>query len=123
MSAVLVTVPIRLESVANKREHWARKARRVKSERDAVGWILGNHPRPALPGVVALTRVAPRELDGDNLQAAFKAVRDAVATFLGVADNHAGIRWEYAQRSGGVRVYAVEIGIRASVVSATGGEE
>ena len=108
---VLVTIPIALPSVANLREHWSVKARRVKSQRNAVGWLLGNRPRPSLPVVVTLTRVAPRSLDGDNLQGAFKATRDAVATWLGYEDNHPGIRWEYDQRAG--KPACVEIRVEA----------
>jgi hypothetical protein len=106
---MIVTIPLRLPSAANLREHWAKKARRVKAERQAVAMFLGSKPRPSFPVVVTLTRVAPRALDGDNLQSAFKAPRDQVAAWFGVADNHPGIRWRYAQERRGAKVYAVEI--------------
>ena len=48
--------------------------------------------------VVRLTRAAPAELDDDNLSSAFKAVRDAVAAWLGVDDSpRSPVRWKYAQ--------------------------
>jgi len=62
-----------------------------------------------LPATVVLTRVAPRKLDGDNLQSGFKAVRDGVADWLGVDDGNGLIDWQYAQRSGKAGEYAVEI--------------
>lgn len=108
-----LTIPLRLDSSANLREHWAAKAKRVKYQRQVVAWVLGNRPRPALPVEVTLTRVAPRALDGDNLQGAFKAPRDEIARWFGVADNHPGIVWRYAQRRDGVGVYAVEVRVAA----------
>ena len=62
-----------------------------------------------LPVTVVLTRVAPRRLDGDNLQSGFKAVRDGVADWLGVDDGNGLIDWQYVQRSGRPSEYAVEI--------------
>ena len=97
---MIVTIPIALPSAANLREHWAAKHRRVKSQRDAVAWILGNRARPALPVVVMLTRVSARTLDDDNLRGAFKAVRDQLATWLGVDDADPRVRWDYDQRKG-----------------------
>lgn len=62
-----------------------------------------------LPVTVVMTRIAPRRLDGDNLQSGFKAVRDGVADWLGVDDGDARIDWQYGQRAGGPGVYKVEI--------------
>ena len=62
-----------------------------------------------LPLTVVLTRVAPRRLDGDNLQSGFKAGRDGVADWLGVDDGNGLIDWQYAQRAAGPKVYKVEI--------------
>ncbi len=114
---VAVTIPLRLPSAANLREHWRVRATRVRTQRDAVTMYLGGRARPAFPVVVTLTRIAPRALDSDNLQSAMKGTRDSVASWLGTPDNDPRIRWEYAQRSGGVRVYAVEIRIAPSVAT------
>jgi hypothetical protein len=62
-----------------------------------------------LPVTVVLTRIAPRRLDGDNLQSGFKAVRDGVADWLGVDDGSSLVDWQYFQRSGKAGEYAVEI--------------
>lgn len=46
---------------------------------------------------VTLVSFRRRLLDGDNLEGGFKAVRDAVASKLGVDDNEQFVDWEYAQ--------------------------
>jgi hypothetical protein len=104
-----IVIPMRLPSSANLREHYMVKAKRVKQQRQFVSVYLAGRPRPALPVVVTLVRIAPRALDGDNLQSAFKAPRDEIARWLGVADNDPRVGWEYAQRRGGVGVYAVTV--------------
>lgn len=90
-------------SAPNLREHPMVRAKRVKKQRAAVArkmpkWTEG----PML--VVRLTRVAPRELDDDNLQGAMKAVRDQVAAGLRVDDASPLVRWEYAQAKGPAEV-------------------
>ena len=92
-----LTVPLRIYGAPNLREHWSKRAKRVKAERDTVAWYLRPKPRPALPLVVTLTRRAPRTLDTDNLAGGFKAVRDQVASWLGVDDADQRVTWVYAQ--------------------------
>jgi len=106
----VISIPLRLPSSPNLREHWAVKARRVKAERRAVAWLLGNGPRPPLPLVVTLTRVSPRCIrDGDNLQGAFKSCRDEVAKWFGVDDADPRVAWRYDQRRGAPKRHVVEI--------------
>lgn len=108
-----------LPSAANLREHWAAKAKRVGRQRTAVKWafvaqgrewlghakrILGNERMRV--GCI-LTRVAPRQLDSDNLQSAFKAVRDEVAAQVGIDDGSDRWHWEYHQRKGAPGVEVV----------------
>ena len=52
-----------------------------------------------LPSVarVRLVRLGARALDTDNLAGALKAVRDAVAAWLGVDDGPGGLVWEVDQ--------------------------
>lgn len=112
---VTVEIPMALPSVANLREHWAAKARRVKAQRAAVmlamkaqrvQWQLDGEPGPWWPlhgGAVlrvTLTRVAPRALDDDNAVSAAKGVRDAVAAYFGVDDRDPRVTWRYAQSKG-----------------------
>lgn len=112
---VTVEIPMTLPSVANgnKGGHWAARARRTKSQRDAVTLALykarvfwddiGLVRSPPLAGhatTVTLTRVSPRKLDSDNLAYAFKACRDSVAQYLCVDDADPRIEWRYAQAKG-----------------------
>lgn len=109
-----VKMNLKIVSVANLRMHWAVKARLAKGQRRmAYNALVGVAAPPAPPCSVVLTRVAPRALDGDNLQSGFKAVRDGVADWLGVDDGDRRLDWQYAQRSGGPKVYQVEIEVIA----------
>jgi hypothetical protein len=58
---------------------------------------------------VHLTRIAPRELDDDNLRGALKSTRDGVADALGIDDRDPRVRWGYGQERGKVREYAVRV--------------
>lgn len=103
------TLPLRVESVANLREHWSVKAKRAKAHRKAAIVVPAKLP---LPTIVYLTRIAPRPLDDDNLASAFKALRDGIADRFGVPDNHPDLTFHYCQRKGKAREYAAEIVIR-----------
>jgi hypothetical protein len=109
-----IRVPIKIVSVANLRLHWAVKAKLAKNHRSkAFNALASIAAPPAPPCTLVLTRIAPRALDGDNLQSAFKAVRDGVADWLGVDDGHKDLDWQYNQRKDGPKVYAVEIEVIA----------
>lgn len=108
-----VTTPLRIESVANKREHWSVKYRRTKRDRQAMMVVI---PRGLpVPCEVTITRIAPRRLDGDNLQSGCKAIRDAIAERLGVDDADPRVIWNYAQEKGKPKEYAVRIEIKPAV--------
>lgn len=108
MAGVTVVLPIKTVSEANGRGHWGAKAKRTaKQRRDA--WIA--MPAHSLPCIVTLTRIAPRELDTDNLTSSMKAVRDGIADRLGVDDRNPIVQWRYAQERGRVREYAVRVHI------------
>ena len=104
--------------MANLRLHWAAKAKVFKSQRHATGFALrgtarhwlthwkGMRDNERLCLHVTLTRVAPRELDDDNLASAFKAIRDEVAAFVGLDDGSKRFTWAYRQERG---LYAVRI--------------
>lgn len=47
--------------------------------------------------IVTLERHGVRRMDGDNLQAGLKSVRDAIAAWLGVDDADERVWWRYAQ--------------------------
>lgn len=99
----MILIPLRLGSGLNDRGHWRVKASKVKAEREAVGWALrAVRVRPQPPLVVTLTRIAPSNgLDDDNLRGALKAVRDEVASWLGVDDKRADlVLYSYRQKRG-----------------------
>ncbi len=113
MSLLRVEIPLHIPSVANLREHWSTKAKRTKSQRNAV--VLARHGGGFLSAIAAITRGEPlvctltrigRKLDDDNLASAFKAVRDQVAEELGVDDGSDAVAWRYAQEKGkaGIRI-------------------
>lgn len=109
---VWVEIPIALPSAANIHAHWRERQRRIKRQRMAVAiafssFTLTKGLKAAAAELadggdlqVTLTRVAPRKLDSDNLQGAFKGVRDQVAATLDLDDGSEQWRWEYAQVAG-----------------------
>jgi len=111
-----VTVPLRTTRGQNDREHHMARTKRVRKEHIAVGWSLVHafgRRSPFVPPLrVTLTRHAPSTgLDDDNLSGSMKAVRDAVADYLGVDDKHSSVvRYAYAQKRTS-RTWAVRIEI------------
>lgn len=111
-----VEVPIKTVSELNRREHWASRARRVKAQRAATMFALRcsredpSDYKAALTIRVLLVRIGPRRLDGDNLQGALKAVRDAVAEWIGVDDGDLAYDWVYAQETGRPASVRIHIG-------------
>lgn len=88
------------KSELNMREHWAQRNRRFKAQKEQVCWefLRSKHGPPDLPVTVLFVRCAPRSLDkGDNLNSAFKAIRDQVAKQLGVDDADPRVSWDYDQ--------------------------
>ncbi len=113
MTAILrVELPLKLPSAGNLHEHWRTRHARIKAQRAAVrmalrtkagmglGIGLAVAARLGVLLIVTLTRISPRKLDGDNLQFAFKGVRDEVAAALGIDDGSDAVSWRYAQESG-----------------------
>lgn len=103
----MIELPLRIESVANRREHWAIRARRTKAHRLAAHAV----PIHPLPCVVTLIRVAPRKLDDDNLVSGFKALRDGIAARFGVDDADPRIQFRYEQVRGKAKEYAARVSV------------
>lgn len=109
-------VPIRLLSEGNINQHWATKRQR-KKENEFLLKAFYNHAGVEVipPCTVTLCRIAPRELDDDNLRTAFKPIRDWIADRLvpgkapGRADSDKRIKWEYMQERGKPNEYAIWI--------------
>jgi len=112
--------PAQLTSVGNRKDISvaAMHARRVsvKAKRE-LGERIAQLLAPALAvstslygaafSVIVLTRIAPRQLDSDNLESALKAVRDGIATGLGIDDRSSLVRYVPSQEHGAPRYCAV----------------
>ena len=91
----------------NNREHHRVRAKRVAAEREATLDALAagdwrgdpvSLRRPELGARITLVRpFVATPLDSDNLSAACKAPRDAVAQFLGLDDASDRLHWVYLQ--------------------------
>lgn len=113
---VEIRIPLRTQSQAHGvSSHWRVQSGRRKREHGVTWAFLGQHRPPALPCVVTLVRLAPCELDSDNLSTSFKAIRDEVAKWLGLPTNTRGhaedrdprVHWTYMQGKDKPREYAV----------------
>ena len=118
MSELVIALAIETVSEANLREHWAPKARRVRTQRHAAKFLTlqflnTRHVDDVkFPAEITMTRIAPRRLDDVNLLSSIKAVQDGVCDALGIDDGDQAITWHYEQRKGGVRECPVEVRIQ-----------
>lgn len=107
-AGVTLSIPMRTVSEANRRDHWAVKAARVKAQRATVAIYLSRVPRVRMPVSVRLVRTGGKRLDDDNLRSAMKAARDSIAEAYGVDDGSPLWTWNYDQECGrgplGVRI-------------------
>lgn len=90
------TLPIRLQSEQNRRDHWRVVAKRKQEQhaltrnllrRDCTVW--------AVPATVTFRRIAWARFDSDAVPAACKYVRDAIAALFGIDDADPRIEWRY----------------------------
>jgi hypothetical protein len=104
---ITVHIPLRTGRGLNNREHHFKRYSRERKEKFAIGIFLNRHQRPRPPVTFILTRVSPGQpMDDDNVSGALKAVRDAVAEWIGVDDGDARVQYAYAREQGewGVRI-------------------
>jgi hypothetical protein len=99
---IIIQIPLKLTSEANCNEPWYIKNKRHKAQRAAVAWKMREiGEKISLPCTVKLIRASPRKYDSDNLQSAFKYIRDQIANELipgkrsGMTDSDPRIKWEY----------------------------
>lgn len=119
-----ITLPVRTVSESNARGHWSARAKRAREQRGATRLVCGAPLAKYRSGLrdgsvhhvfVRLVRVAPRQLDDDNLRAALKAIRDGVTDALGLAsDRDDRLTWTYYQRQQ-AKTYAVDITVWSEV--------
>jgi hypothetical protein len=107
-ATVRFVLDLRTRSMANERLNHHVKAKIVAAEREHVASRCRALELFPTPCDVTLTRQGPRVLDNDNLRPALKAVRDEVASLLGLDDADPAIRWRYRQQIG---EYAVIIDV------------
>lgn len=104
-------LPIVTSSVTNQRGHWSKHSKRTKEQR-YVGkcWMNCVKHKIKMPIEVVFTRFAPRMLDpGDNLNSAFKALRDGIAESIGINDRDPAYTWRYEQ------IKSKEVGVKIEV--------
>jgi hypothetical protein len=120
MRDTVVTLPLRIHSPLNgSHGHWAHKANRRKNERQTTGLCcsvpLNVYREGLAKGYLAsirvtIVRIAPRQLDDDNLRAGAKSVRDGITDALGLKDDRdSRLAWDYGQERGKSNEYAVRI--------------
>lgn len=105
MTTISFTIPVRTVSEANAHEHWRPRQKRAKQQRGVA--LMYAHDLPPLPAIVMMTRLAPNELDSDNLAGSMKHVRDGIADAYEVDDGDKRYDWRYAQEKSkeyGVRI-------------------
>ena len=118
-------IPIRIISEANTgfslrnpKMTWVRLKKRKEEQKNAIWkhWIANGHEAYQIEPRchVKLIRIAPRQLDDDNLAYAFKHIRDTISDLIkpGMAKGRADskdITFEYAQEKGKVKEYGIKI--------------
>jgi len=102
-----VEIPLLVISELNVREHWRVGHMRHKGQKFTVTQYLKNNNIPQMtPVTITMIRSAKKKLDSDNLQGAFKYVRDAIAEYFcpglaaGRADENEDLHWVYKQEVG-----------------------
>lgn len=110
-----IELPIRLYPESNAREHWAKRHRRRKKQREDLRPFLNVKRKPRLPVDIFLTRIAPRKMDEhDGLPMSFKAIVDEIADWLGIDDGSGQILVHYDQRKGKPKQHGVIVEIFGS---------
>lgn len=115
---LVLNLPAEVKSEANQRGHWVKHHGRKRDHR-GMAMVLCRRDIPAIwregntSLKIVLTRIKgprQRDFDGDNLQSAFKAIRDGIADALGTNDGNKRLAWEYAQKKGEKPGVRIEIG-------------
>lgn len=97
-----VNIPLKIESEANLREHWTKKAKRGKIQKFFVENAMKGKRWP-MPCAVVMKRYGKKRIDDDNLVSGFKKIRDVIADCMipglsaGKADGDERIEWHYQQ--------------------------
>lgn len=111
-------LPLKTVSEANSTEHWTAKRKRHKTQQAIVRMkLFEKNPDIKLPCLIELVRIAPRNLDYDNLVSSFKWIVDSLCDSIipglsaGRADSNPNIHIDYFQKKGKPKEYAIQIKI------------
>lgn len=89
---------IKTVSEGNARESWRSRHGRRKKQRAAFAILWRNMKCTVeAPATITFTRYSCQLLDSDNLASAFKAIRDSLATEIGIDDGDERVTYKYAQ--------------------------
>jgi hypothetical protein len=115
-SAISWRMAMETKSLANVHAHWRVRDTATKAHHGHVALTFPTKLKGAgeYEGnwTVRMVRIAPRELDNDNLRNALKATRDAVTKQLGFRDDRdPRLRWLYGQERGKPKEHAVVVQI------------
>jgi hypothetical protein len=90
---LLLRFPLLTCSEANLRQHWSKVSARKREQFATTRLhLLASRCTPdsirsaGAPVIVLLVREGGRRMDSDNLAGAFKAIRDAIAAWIGIDD-------------------------------------
>lgn len=104
MPSKSISVPMKVISEANSRDFWAKSHMRKKAQKGVIGLLLPSYGiEKRFPVEITMIRKGKKLLDDDNLQSAFKYIRDAIADYFipnlrpGMADSRPGFTWKYDQ--------------------------
>lgn len=108
---MIILFPIVTLSEANAHEHWRARQKRAKDQRLLARLLCSARAGapPAPPLRVTMVRIAPRDLDSDNLAGSQKHLRDGVADWLKINDRDPRVEWIYRQERGKEAATRVEI--------------
>lgn len=110
-----INIPVRTVSLANMREHWAKRYVREKAQRKTVSLALMGHKVPKIPCRLTFVRISPRRIDIDNLGGSLKVIIDAVCDWItpglakGRSDSVKGLEISLEQEKGSTGVFGVRV--------------
>ena len=118
---VCVTIKVKTKNPTNNLRHWRTLSKEANEQKEAATLALLDVPpwrwvQMETGCVVTLTRISAGRLDSDNLRAALKHIKDAVAVklfggTLGQRDDDDRATWRYGQILGPRGHYAVIVSI------------
>jgi len=111
-----IEIPLRIKSEQNISHNWKVRAAYHKLQRETISLHLLASKKPKLPCKITFCRIAPRKLDShDNLRYALKWSVDCISEWItgdarsGRADSNPNLTFEFDQKYGGPKVYALRV--------------